>query len=228
VERIAGSVSSSFTWRHTFRSLRLPPTVHRNVARRRSWKCEKRYKRNFLTICSFCGIGGNGSKYRGCPILHDLVEKKTRNEPQSEKGNTKPNNQQPSNTERARGSSQSIHPQEPSSQTLHDHPHMSPGNYWSRPLTFTTTRLPQLPSQLYSLNQPCHLPSKYMFVPHANIPQLHYRQDPRLAYKLNRTCRLRSNLSENNGLQPAARKHANCEQGLPTPARNIPASSLPP
>jgi hypothetical protein len=101
---------------------------------------------------------------------------------------------------------------------------MRPGNAWRRPLNFATTQLPQPPPQLYSLNQQRDLPSKYMFVPHAEIPQLHYRQDPRLAHKLNWTCSLCSNLSVNNSLQPAARETVNYETGISSPAQNVSAS----
>jgi hypothetical protein len=105
---------------------------------------------------------------------------------------------------------------------------MSPGNASSGPLNFAITQLSQPPSQLYSSNQPRDLPSKYMFVPDANIPQLHYRQDPRLAHELKCTCSLHPNLTVNNNFQPAATEPLNCETGVPSFAQNIPASHSPP
>jgi hypothetical protein len=63
-----------------------------------------------------------------------------------------------------------------------------------------------------------------MFVPPEEIPQLLYRQDPRLAHKLNCICGLCFNLSVNNNLQPAARQTVNRETGISSPAQNIPAS----
>jgi hypothetical protein len=147
-----------------------------------------------------------------------------RNKPQSEKLN-----RQPSNMGRARNSDQSTHPQNPLSKTLHNYPPTSPGNAWSRPLNFTATQLPRPPpTQPYSSNQPRDLPSNYMFAPHAEIPQLHYRQDPRLAHKLNCTCSFRSNISVNNSFQPAARETVNCKTGKSSPAQKTPASPLPP
>jgi hypothetical protein len=72
--------------------------------------------------------------------------------------------------------------------------------------------LPQPPPrQPYSLNQPRDLLSNYMLVPHAEIPQLHYRGVPRLAHKLNIACSLRSDLP---GLQPAATEPVNYETGI--------------
>jgi hypothetical protein len=144
-----------------------------------------------------------------------------RNEPQFEKLNTKPNNRQPPNMGRGRGSVQSIHPQRQLYEILHDSQPMSPGNVWSRPLNSSTIKLPQRPPQLYSLNKPPGFLSKYMFVPHAEISQLHYRQDPRPFYKLNSICSLRSNLPVNKSFQPAAWKPVNCETGIPSPAQNI-------
>jgi hypothetical protein len=102
-----------------------------------------------------------------------------------------------------------------------------PRNDWSRSLTFTPALLPQPPPQLYSLNQSRHLPSKYMFAPHVDVPQLYYRQDPRVAHKFNCTCRLRCNLSVKNSLQPAARKHVTCEHGIPSSAHSIPVYPFP-
>jgi hypothetical protein len=101
---------------------------------------------------------------------------------------------------------------------------MSPGNAWSRPLNFAITQLPQPPSQLYRFTSPRDLPSKYTFMPHAEVPKLHYRQDPRLAHKLNCTCSLSSNLSVHSRFQTATRKPVSCETGIHSPAQNIPAS----
>jgi hypothetical protein len=106
---------------------------------------------------------------------------------------------------------------------------MSLGNAWSGPLNFASTQLPQLPApQLYSLNQPRDLPSQHTFVPHAEIPQLHYGQDPRLTLKIKLHCSLRSNLSVNNSFQLTARNRVNCETGIHSAAQNIPASPPPP
>jgi hypothetical protein len=78
------------------------------------------------------------------------------------------------------------------------------------------------------LNQPRDFPSNYMYVPHTDIPQSYYRQDPRLARKLNCTCSLHPDLFVNNSLQPAATEPVNCKNGTSSPAQNIPASPPPP
>jgi hypothetical protein len=191
-----------------------------HYAEKLCWRqCEKRFEPNFMPICALC---------RGCPYFRNLMEEEMRNGLQPKKLNTKPNTRQPPNMGRERNSVQSIHPQKPSSKTIYDYPPMSPGKAWKSPLKFSTTKLPRSPPQLYSLNQPRDLPSKYMFVPHVEILQLHYRQDPRLAHKLNCTCNLRSNLSVNNSLQPAVREPANCETGIYLPTQNTPVSLPPP
>jgi hypothetical protein len=122
----------------------------------------------FVRTCVLCKNGHHGSKYKGCPYFRNLMENEMRTKPQSEKLNTKPNNRQPPDMDRARGPIQSIHSQRPTSKTFHEYPPLSPGKAWSRPLNFITTQLRSPPPQL-QLNQSRDLPSKYMFVPHAEI-----------------------------------------------------------
>jgi hypothetical protein len=208
---------------HVAANCQAPPACAHCAEEHCSWQCDKRFEPNFVPTCALCKIGDHGSKYRGCPYFRNLMEKEMRNKPQAEKLN-----RQPPNMGRARNPDQSIYPQKPPSKTIHNYPPMSPGNAWSRPLNFAPTQLSKPHPQHYSLNQPRHLPSNYMFVPPEEIPQLHYRQDPRLAHKLNCASSSRSNLTVNNSLQPAARETVNCETGIFSPAQNIPASPPPP
>jgi hypothetical protein len=142
------------------------------------------------------------------PLFRNIMEKEIRNKPHHEKLNTKPNNRQPATIGKARGSVEPIHPQRPPPKTIHDYPHASLRNAWGSPLNFATTQLPQ-PPQHYSLTQPRDIPSTYTFVSRAKVPQLHYRQHPRLDHKVSSTCSLQSNLSVKNSFQPAARKLVN-------------------
>jgi hypothetical protein len=107
---------------------------------------------------------------------------------------------------------------------------MSLGNTWNTTLNFTTTQLPP-PSPPHPpplLHQQRDLPSNYMYVPHTEIPQSYYIEDPRLAHKLNCVCRFGYNLLANNSLQPAATEPVKCETGTSSPAQNIPVSPPPP
>jgi hypothetical protein len=106
-------------------------------------------------------------------LFRNLMEKEMKNKPHYEKLNTKPNNRQPPNIGKARGSVQRIHPQRPPSKTLHDYPPVRLVNAWNRPLNLATTQIPQPHPQLYSLIQPRDLPSRYTFVSRAEVPQLH-------------------------------------------------------
>jgi hypothetical protein len=136
--------------------------------------------------------------------------------------NTKPNNFQPPNMGRARNSFQSIHSQNPPSR-------LSAYESWKRleqaaefchytiattsSSTFKSTEWPSVQLHVYTSTE---------------IPQLYYRQDPRLAHKLNCTCSLLSNISVNNSFQPAATEPVNSETGISSPAHNIPTSPPPP
>jgi hypothetical protein len=127
-----------------------------------SWQSEKRFELNFLPTCALWNIGDHSFKYRGCPYFRILMEKETRNKPQSEKLNTKPNNCQPSNTGRAGSSVQFIHLQNPPRRSAY-----GSRKRLEQASDFATMQLPQ-PSPP-GLNQRRELPSNYMFVPHAEI-----------------------------------------------------------
>ena len=209
---------------HVAANCQAPPACAHCAEEHCSWQCEKRFEPNFVPTCALCKIGDHGSKYRGCPYFRNLMEKEMRNKPQPEKLN----NRQPSNVGRARNSFQSMHPQNPPSKTLHDYPPMSPGNAWSRPLNFSTSQLPQPPPPTPRLNQPRNLLSNHIFVPHMEIPQFYYRQDPRLSHKLSCTCNSHPNPTVNNNVQPAAKEPVTSETGISPPEQNIPASPPPP
>jgi hypothetical protein len=79
-------------------------------------------------------MGEHGSKYRGCPYFHSLLDREMRNKPQCTPINVKQNNQQSPALDTARISFQSIHQQRPAFKTLHNNPPFSPLNAWTRPL----------------------------------------------------------------------------------------------
>jgi hypothetical protein len=61
-----------------------PPACAHCAEEQYSRQCEKRFELNFVPRCALCRIGGHGSKYRGCPYFHNLMEKEMRNKSQSE------------------------------------------------------------------------------------------------------------------------------------------------
>jgi hypothetical protein len=216
----AHGVSSSITWRQTVMLLPFAPIVLTNC----SWQCDRRFEPNFVPACALCKMGDHGSKYRGCPYFRTLMEKVSRNKPQSATLNIKQLNPKPPNKDRRQTSFQSIHQHRPPFNTLQDyHPTT---NAWTIPLNFSGQ--PQLPPRPFSYNQPRDLPSNYSFVPHPHSAHLHYKADPPLPHKVSCPCSLNFNLSANKGSQPSARNPGNCENGIFSPVQNIPASPRPP